>query len=70
MTTYKLQHWVAQAKGFAWKTIESSTNKPVVERAYKGWCRQLRDGTFRIITAKGSVVKIRRGPLYKKVYKT
>ena len=69
MTTYKLQHWAPQVKGFAWKTIESSTSKPVVERAYKGWCRQLRDETFRIITAKGSVVKIRRGSLYKKVYK-
>ena len=69
MTTYKLQRWIAQRKGFAWKTITTSTSKPDVERAYKGWCSQLRDGTFRIVTAKRSVVKIRRGSLYKKVYK-
>ena len=69
MTTYKLQHWIATRKGFAWKTIKSSTSKPEVEKAYNGWCKQLRDGTFRITTAKGSVIKIRRGSLYKKVYK-
>ena len=69
MTRYRLQEWIAQRNGFKWTTIDTSTSKPTAERAYKGWCRQLRDGTFRIITAKGSVVKIRRGSLYKKVYK-
>ena len=64
MTKYKLQRWWITD---GWETKEKFDNKDTALHALKGWCSQIIDGTFRVVTTKGSVVKIRKGGLYKKV---
>ena len=63
MIKYKLQRWWITD---GWETKETFDSRDAALRALKGWSSQIIDGTFRVITARGYVVKIRKGGLYKK----
>jgi len=65
MTKYILQRWWV---GEGWKSIENFKDKKTAIHAFNGWCKQIRDGTFRIITGSGYIVKKRYGTLYKKMH--
>lgn len=65
MVKYTLQRWWLTD---GWVNIDTFKDRDTAIYVFNGWCRQIRDGTFRIITGSGYVAKKRYGSLYKKVY--
>lgn len=59
---YKLQRWWLVG---GWKTVDSFETLKEAERALSSYSRQVRDGTFRILSSKGRTLRIRKGSLYK-----
>jgi len=64
--TYKLQRWWI-TKG--WTTIEFSPDRDAIIKSYGGYTKQIRDGSFRVVTPKGTVIRERKGSLQKKIEK-
>lgn len=72
MSEYKLQRWWIPTTGLidnGWETVYTSHDPEEALHAYHGWCRQIIDGTFRVVDSDGTVLVARYGSLYMKAVK-
>ena len=62
---YRLQRWWI-TKG--WTTLETSQDRSKILQSFKGWKRQIVDGSFRVKKGTRTVAQ-RKGSLQKKIEK-